>query len=107
MGPEARELALRLRTGRELTRGRPVLAPEPSALQDCRSGRDADRKKGRPDRTPFSSLSAALWGVVPDLARLLPGGLGPPLGRRLRLRGLNAKVVQPGVVRVGDRVGKV
>jgi MOSC domain-containing protein YiiM len=25
-----------------------------------------------------------------------------PLGRQLRLRGLNARVVQPGVIRVGD-----
>jgi MOSC domain-containing protein YiiM len=25
-----------------------------------------------------------------------------PLGKQLRLRGLNAKVIQPGVVRVGD-----
>ncbi len=30
-----------------------------------------------------------------------------PLGRRLRLRGLNARVVQPGVIRVGDVVRKV
>jgi hypothetical protein len=30
-----------------------------------------------------------------------------PLGKRLRLRGLNAKVVRPGVIRVGDRVRKV
>jgi len=29
-----------------------------------------------------------------------------PTGRRLRLRGLNAKVVQPGVIRVGDVVRK-
>ena len=30
-----------------------------------------------------------------------------PLGRRLRLRGLNARVVRPGVIRVGDAVGKI
>jgi hypothetical protein len=30
-----------------------------------------------------------------------------PLGRRLNLRGINAKVVQPGVIRVGDVVRKV
>jgi len=30
-----------------------------------------------------------------------------PLGRRLRLRGANAKVVQPGVVRVGEAVTKL
>src|ERR1700732_1866285 len=30
-----------------------------------------------------------------------------PLGKRLRLRGLNAKVVQPGVLRVSDVVRKV
>jgi hypothetical protein len=30
-----------------------------------------------------------------------------PVGRQLRLRGLNAKVVQPGPIRVGDRVRKV
>jgi hypothetical protein len=30
-----------------------------------------------------------------------------PLGRRLRLRGLNARVVQPGRIRVGDTVKKV
>ena len=30
-----------------------------------------------------------------------------PTGRRLHLRGINAKVVQPGVVRVGDAVRKV
>jgi hypothetical protein len=30
-----------------------------------------------------------------------------PEGRRLRLRGLNARVVRPGVVRVGDAVRKV
>jgi hypothetical protein len=30
-----------------------------------------------------------------------------PLGRRLRLRGVNAKVVQPGAIRVGDVVTKV
>jgi MOSC domain-containing protein YiiM len=29
------------------------------------------------------------------------------VGRQLRLRGLNAKVVQPGPIRVGDRVRKV
>jgi hypothetical protein len=29
-----------------------------------------------------------------------------PLGKELRLRGLNAKVVQPGVIRTGDRVTK-
>src|SRR5262245_42495757 len=30
-----------------------------------------------------------------------------PVGKQLRLRGLNAKVVQPGVIRVGDVVRKV
>jgi hypothetical protein len=30
-----------------------------------------------------------------------------PLGRQLRLRGLNAKVTQPGVIRVGDSVKKI
>lgn len=30
-----------------------------------------------------------------------------PLGRQLRLRGLNARVVKPGTIRVGDRVRKV
>jgi MOSC domain-containing protein YiiM len=30
-----------------------------------------------------------------------------PVGKRLQLRGVNAKVVQPGVVRVGDTVKKV
>ena len=30
-----------------------------------------------------------------------------PLGRQLRLRGVNAKVVQPGVIRVGDIVSKL
>ena len=30
-----------------------------------------------------------------------------PLGKQLRLRGLNAKVVQPGTVRVGDAVKKL
>jgi hypothetical protein len=30
-----------------------------------------------------------------------------PLGRQLRLRGLNAKVVTPGVIRVGDVIRKV
>jgi len=30
-----------------------------------------------------------------------------PLGRRLRLRGLNARVVKAGTIRVGDRVRKV
>lgn len=30
-----------------------------------------------------------------------------PQGRRLRLRGLNARVVRPGVIRVGDAVRKV
>jgi hypothetical protein len=30
-----------------------------------------------------------------------------PLGKKLRLRGLNAKVVQPGVIRVGDVIRKV
>jgi MOSC domain-containing protein YiiM len=30
-----------------------------------------------------------------------------PIGRELRMRGLNAKVVQPGVIRAGDRVRKV
>jgi hypothetical protein len=29
-----------------------------------------------------------------------------PLGRALRLRGLNARVIQPGVIRVGDRARK-
>jgi hypothetical protein len=30
-----------------------------------------------------------------------------PIGRELRLRGLNAKVVQPGAVRSGDEIRKV
>jgi len=30
-----------------------------------------------------------------------------PVGRRLNLRGINAKVVRPGVVRVGDVVKKI
>jgi MOSC domain-containing protein YiiM len=30
-----------------------------------------------------------------------------PVGKQLRLRGLNAKVVQPGAIRVGDRVKKL
>jgi hypothetical protein len=30
-----------------------------------------------------------------------------PQGRRLRLRGLNARVVRPGVIRVGDAVRKI
>jgi MOSC domain-containing protein YiiM len=30
-----------------------------------------------------------------------------PVGKQLRLRGLNAKVMQPGVIRVGDQVKKV
>ena len=30
-----------------------------------------------------------------------------PEGRRLRLRGLNARIVEPGTVRTGDQVGKV
>lgn len=30
-----------------------------------------------------------------------------PVGRELHLRGINAKVVQPGVIRVGDRVKKL
>lgn len=30
-----------------------------------------------------------------------------PLGRQLQLRGLNAKVTQPGVIRVGDSVKKI
>src|SRR5687767_1908987 len=30
-----------------------------------------------------------------------------PLGRQLQLRGINAKVVQPGVIRVGDVVKKI
>jgi hypothetical protein len=30
-----------------------------------------------------------------------------PLGRRLQLRGVNAKVTQPGVIRVGDSVKKI
>jgi hypothetical protein len=30
-----------------------------------------------------------------------------PLGKRLRLRGLNARVVRPGVIRVGDAVRKI
>ena len=30
-----------------------------------------------------------------------------PLGRRLQLRGINAKVVQPGAIRVGDVVRKI
>lgn len=30
-----------------------------------------------------------------------------PVGKQLRLRGLNAKVVQPGVIRIGDQVKKL
>jgi MOSC domain-containing protein YiiM len=30
-----------------------------------------------------------------------------PLGRQLHLRGVNAKVVQPGLIRVGNRARKV
>jgi MOSC domain-containing protein YiiM len=30
-----------------------------------------------------------------------------PVGKPLRLRGLNAKVVQPGVIRVGDTIKKI
>jgi hypothetical protein len=29
------------------------------------------------------------------------------IGRQLRLRGLNAKVVEPGIVRVGDAIHKL
>jgi MOSC domain-containing protein YiiM len=30
-----------------------------------------------------------------------------PLGKKLRLRGLNARVIDPGIIRVGDRVAKL
>ena len=30
-----------------------------------------------------------------------------PVGKSLRLRGMNAKVVQPGIIRVGDKVTKI
>jgi MOSC domain-containing protein YiiM len=30
-----------------------------------------------------------------------------PVGRELRLRGLNARVIQPGTVRPGDKIRKV
>jgi hypothetical protein len=30
-----------------------------------------------------------------------------PVGKQLRLRGINAKVVQPGLIRVGDVVKKI
>jgi hypothetical protein len=30
-----------------------------------------------------------------------------PIGRQLNLRGINAKVVEPGEIHVGDRVKKV
>jgi MOSC domain-containing protein YiiM len=30
-----------------------------------------------------------------------------PVGKQLHLRGINAKVVQPGVIRVGDMVKKI
>jgi len=30
-----------------------------------------------------------------------------PVGKQLRLRGINAKVVRPGPIRVGDKVRKV
>jgi hypothetical protein len=30
-----------------------------------------------------------------------------PVGRELNLRGINAKVVQPGTIRVGDAVTKI
>jgi MOSC domain-containing protein YiiM len=30
-----------------------------------------------------------------------------PIGRELHLRGINAKVIQPGRVRVGDKVNKI
>jgi MOSC domain-containing protein YiiM len=33
--------------------------------------------------------------------------INSPLGKQLQLRGLNAKVVQPGMIRVGDMVQKV
>ncbi len=39
----------------------------------------------------------------PDAMRFV----NSPMGRQLRLRGANAKVVTPGTVRVGDRVQKV
>jgi hypothetical protein len=44
---------------------------------------------------------AARFGV--DAMRFV----NTPLGRRLNLRGINAKVVEPGVVRVGDSVRKI
>jgi MOSC domain-containing protein YiiM len=30
-----------------------------------------------------------------------------PVGRELNLRGINARVVQPGVIHVGDRIKKI
>jgi MOSC domain-containing protein YiiM len=39
----------------------------------------------------------------PDARRFV----NSPVGRQLRLRGLNAKIIAPGIVRVGDAVRKV
>jgi hypothetical protein len=44
---------------------------------------------------------AARFG--PDATRLV----NSPEGRQLNLRGINAKVVKPGIIRVGDRVKKL
>jgi hypothetical protein len=49
-------------------------------------------------------------GCKKFLARFGPAALkfvNSPLGRQLHLRGINAKVIQPGRIRVGDIVAKV
>jgi hypothetical protein len=49
-------------------------------------------------------------GCQKFLARFGPAALkfvNSPLGRQLNLRGINAKVIQPGVIRIGDVARKV
>ena len=49
-------------------------------------------------------------GCKKFLARFGPAALkfvNSPLGKQLHLRGINAKVVQPGIIRVGDVVRKI
>ena len=65
----------------------------------------------------FPDARSALAGVVRDGITVMSGGFGlcgvpenlidAELFRRLRLRGLNARVIQGGVVRVGDDVRRV
>ena len=79
---------------------------------------DFDLSAGNAPPGTRLAIGAAVIEVTPEVhagcakfrARFGPDALkfvNSPLGKQLRLRGVNAKIVQPGVIRAGDRVQKL